>query len=308
MLTHLVLFSIACAGPTSLQRIGPDNPLQPAEYTSPSGAWSIEIDPSERYGAGPGDYTLNHAGQAVWTRTLPFTMRQALVDDEGFIAGYGYSTGWRSTGARGEFFVALVSPAGEVIARHERPVEGSRQIHGLPDPQVSALFLDVEHRRFVLRIEDSHLEQDGEQWRVHDLRTGELLGAFQPAVHVDAPEDGFQRILHAQPIPGRELYAIYWWLPKYEPEPDRDDVRLSAIDPDGRPVWSLDLPGELDARAEAPDPSNGKRLERILGNPSSLISVENEGCFSACLMKSGMRAKFKLDPEAGGTSWRGVEL
>lgn len=308
MLADLAVWSFICAASIPVQRVGPDDPLQPTAFASPSGTWSIEINPSERFGAGPGEYSLHRAGQAIWTKTLPFTMRQALVDDEGFIAGYGYSMGWSSMAARGEFFVALVSPVGDVIARHARPVEGSREIHGLPDPQVSDLFLDVEHQRFVLRIEDSHLEQDGEQWRVHQLRTGDLLAAFQPAVHAEPPEERIQRILHARPIPGRDLYALYWWIPNYRGEPNSDDVRLSVIDLRGSPAWSLDLPGELDARAEHADLSLWKRIERVAGSSNSLISVEDEGRFSAWLLKSGMRAEFELEQEQDGTSWRGVEL
>ena len=92
-------------------------PLQPHTYTSPSGAWSLHVEPHDRDGFGEADYAFAHGEREVWRASEPFTLWNALVDDEGRVAGCGYT---RSSGA-GEAtrLVVVWSPAGELLLHDE---------------------------------------------------------------------------------------------------------------------------------------------------------------------------------------------
>ena len=83
-LPALVLVSVLLASP----RQGPPEPLQPRTYVSPSGTWSVNVDPTKRYGEGPGNYRAQRAGEDAWSARLPFTLHEAVLDDAGYLAGY----------------------------------------------------------------------------------------------------------------------------------------------------------------------------------------------------------------------------
>ena len=125
-------------------------PLQPWSDQSSSGTWRLEVDPTERLGAGPGRHRVLRAGELVWSKRLPFTLHGGLIDDLGFVVGYGYDEGWNGVAPSGAFFVATLSPEGAVLARHEWPMISGYGIHSAPDPRVAGLVHDALRRRVVV--------------------------------------------------------------------------------------------------------------------------------------------------------------
>src|SRR6187402_3753734 len=89
------------------------NVLEPREYSSPSGEYVLRVDPSARDGSGPGSYSLRKGSVEVWGREFPFTLREAVVADDGTSAGFGHKV--RGYYAEGDFVVALLSPRGELL-------------------------------------------------------------------------------------------------------------------------------------------------------------------------------------------------
>jgi hypothetical protein len=69
------------------QRYISDAPLQPFTVASPSGEWSLRVDPSSRVGAGKSTIVISKHGVVQWTGEQPFTFREAVVDDQGVSAG-----------------------------------------------------------------------------------------------------------------------------------------------------------------------------------------------------------------------------
>ena len=74
---------------------GPPPVLNPKTYLSPSGEYRLHVDPSTMYGQGKATYRLDRGGQVAWEGARPFTLWDAGVTDDGVVAGYAYSHGWR---------------------------------------------------------------------------------------------------------------------------------------------------------------------------------------------------------------------
>jgi hypothetical protein len=154
------------------------DPVQPHTYRSPSGRWSLHVEPHERDGFGDADYALAHGELEVWRASEPFTLWDALVDDEGRVAGYGH-TGNPVAGG-GALHVAVWSPAGELLLHEENERVSSRYLHGSPGPHGTGLFAQPELGRFVVRVYDDGWNELGEQWWAYELATGKVLYRVRP--------------------------------------------------------------------------------------------------------------------------------
>src|SRR5688572_8964421 len=84
------LFVLASRG-SGADSPGPGGPpiLQPASYVSPSGSWTLRVDPTDPKGEGPCRYELTRLGARVADSELPFTLSNAAIDDRGYSAGVG---------------------------------------------------------------------------------------------------------------------------------------------------------------------------------------------------------------------------
>src|SRR5262245_35070360 len=87
---------------------GPSAPLQPRSFSSASGNWELRVDPTSRFGEGPGDHELWHDGALVWKERHPFTFYDAVIAEDGTVAGYAYTNGWRDPTCEGNFVVSTV--------------------------------------------------------------------------------------------------------------------------------------------------------------------------------------------------------
>ena len=87
-------------------------------YASPSGIWSLVVDPSDRHGAGRAMYRLSKAGRETWSGERPFTLWDARVSNEGVVVGYAYSDGERDWFKLGDFRIVAVEANGDVRWEH----------------------------------------------------------------------------------------------------------------------------------------------------------------------------------------------
>jgi hypothetical protein len=110
--------------------------LQPATYGSPSRVFELTVDPTDRAGLGPSLSRLSRGGTQVWARELPFTFQEAVVDDQGTAAGFGY-VGTPPYGRDKEFFVAIVGADGVVAYEERVQMQPSRFLHTDPDPKAA---------------------------------------------------------------------------------------------------------------------------------------------------------------------------
>src|SRR4051812_12504003 len=98
MLPHRVLFFVLLGftlGPIPKQSLAQAPPpiLNPNTYASPSGKYSLFVNPSDMYGRGKADYKLSLGGREVWSGEKPYTLWDAKVTDDGCVLGYSYSFG-----------------------------------------------------------------------------------------------------------------------------------------------------------------------------------------------------------------------
>ena len=107
LLSVLLVYSIPA--PAFASELPPPT-LNPKRYVSPSGKYVLFVNPSDLYGRGKATYGLTLGGREVWSAEHPYTLWDARVADDGVVAGYGYSHGWRG------FSEAASRTAGEISA------------------------------------------------------------------------------------------------------------------------------------------------------------------------------------------------
>ncbi len=92
--------------------------LNPQSYASPSSEYALFVDPSDLHGRGKAAYKLTRDGQEVWSAEKPYTLQEAVVADDGSVAGYAYSHGWAGfaeagyAAGMGDFRIVIVDPRG----------------------------------------------------------------------------------------------------------------------------------------------------------------------------------------------------
>jgi hypothetical protein len=228
----------------------PPPTLNPTTYVSPSGVYSLAVDPTDRYGRGPADYRLTKDGKTVWARRLPYTFWQASVADSGRAAGYAYTHGWRGfseaggDAGPGEFIVAVLSAEGKPLGEEKHARQRSRFLHSAPDPRATGVFVNAPSRRFVVRVADPDLNRRIEQWWVFDLENGRRTGTLEPARSMPQENGSETRlILHALSVPGTPLVLLQWW--KYASGECGGVFTLVDLgDPKLKPLWTLTLNGD----------------------------------------------------------------
>jgi|GEM_PF-1960105 len=86
--------------------------LNTERYHSLNGCFVWSVDPTARSGAGAARYSLLHRdGEHLAAFTLGYTLYEAVVSEEGTLAGYAYSEGF-GVAESGDFGVALVNADG----------------------------------------------------------------------------------------------------------------------------------------------------------------------------------------------------
>ena len=311
LLTHCVVgaFLLLSAGAHQSAAHCPPPVLNPRTYTSPSGEYVLSVDPSTMYGQGEGQYRLTRAGSEVWAKSLPFTLWEAAVTDEGVVAGYAYSNGVhgfpppeeRAETNRedwnGEFHVVIIDPAGNLrLNDHEKRAHSRFVDDDLAYPAAEGLVLDADHDRFVVRMTDPDLNQGVETWRVYRLSDGQRTGTFEPAKWMTqkATKDHYERwsIDGAQLVPGTPLALVHWYVAKW-PE-DSHDACFTLIDPEGRPVWRLDRPGEYRVKD---DDRATRAFEDYLREHGAILDASRPRQFELWFPSQAARATFEVEPD-----------
>ncbi len=310
----LSLVGAATAWTDRIARAGhwaPDPPFQPKTYTSPSGAYSLQVNPSHRTAKGGAAYRLRHGDEVVWTGQRPYTFLNAGVSDEGVVGGYGYACGYAAsdtmTAAKAEdcpLSIVVLDSLGHERALHTIAVELVHYIDlgANPNPRVDDLWLDPEHDRMVLRVITQESDGGRETWWPYRLSDGMPLPHLLPLGHVDPRWKHMDSIRAARPIRGTPLTLVHWW---------RDDsvsktlgARFTLVDLSGRTVWTLDLPRDYQVPG---DTAAEERLRESIQKSGAILDV-GERAFELRLAAPGQRVSYSIEPgaESAGT-WRVVE-
>ena len=262
----------------------------PKTYTSPSGKYSLAVDPSSREGAGKAHYVLKHGREIAWSGDEPFTFWDAFVANDGTFGGYAYSEGYSRD--NGEFVVALIDAKGATRAVNKTPREWSHYLHTAADPKASGLFLQPENGRFVVRVIDPDVNADVESWWSFALSDGHLIGKSKPR---DAMDSAKQYIVTARPVANTPLTLVHWMVRR-----DTKDgccvrgARFTLVDVNNKPVWTLDLPSDYaipqDEKAEAD-------LLMDINEHGAILDTSQPAQFAVRHTAAGLRVTYVATPK-----------
>lgn len=230
---------------------GPPPILNVRTYTSPSREFSLEVDPSTMLGQGEALYRLSRGGKEVWAAKHPFTLWQAVVSDDGTVAGYAYqygpgdfAAGGRAADPKpGKFYIAIFAPDGKARRVDATDRERSKFLHDSPNPLATGIFTDAGRQHVVVQLRNPDANEGGESWRVFHLTSGENVA------NVDAPRpDGSARtVLTVRPVRDTPLVLVHWWYVdrKGQGGPGGAFTLVDLSDP-RKPAeaWRLILPGD----------------------------------------------------------------
>jgi hypothetical protein len=283
--------------------------IDPATYRSPSGRWSLVVDPGERSGSGAATYRMLHDGRTRWSRRLWFTLLDAAVADDGTVGGYSYPEGVGFRQAK-SLHVHLLAPTGDARLNHAIGLSPPTSMHGGPEPRPVGVFLDPSNDRLVVRFADPmrmvyyadapdpDLHHWGETWWIFRISRPKLVGRIQPKLLM--PDPGATRsIVAARPVPGTPLTLVHWL--RALRGTDSYGARFTLIDLKGRPVWKLDLPADY----SFPDDSTaqGRVIERMQ-REGAILAARSPGRFEVRFVKARQRVRFAVSrtPDGGWTA------
>ncbi len=269
--------------------------VQPKTYSSPSGEWTLFVDPTKRLGTGDADCVLSRGGRAVWSERLPFTLIGAVVADDGFVGGYCYG---------GTLRVLVLGPGGEVLLKeqHERrSVPNHRML-----PAVVELVLLPE--RFVLRVDVKGSGIDGEEWWLYDLHEGRALRQALPRHELGLPER-LGRVCATRAVPGTQLWLVQFWS-REDGLDGAEGAVFALLDDDLRRGWTLDLPRDYEL-GEGLGVEESRLRREILEHGAILRTFERG--FELRLDGGRACATFAVEPASeapDGTQegWRTIEV
>lgn len=303
----LVFSALGVSGRALAARLA-EPPLHPKTYRSPSGEFSMFVNPSDRRGRGGAEYRLLKSGNEVWHGERPFTLRDVRVLDDGTAAGYGYSLGPEGRGGAsqddfGEFIVAILDPQGKV-----RLKEAVRRGYGTlvfedqyPQPEAQDLVVDSENDRLVVLVADADVNRQNTAWQQYRLSTGESLGTIHPKQNM-ADSDQLHWSHKPRPIPGTPLTLVQWY--RSEHEPYLRGTHFAVVDTDGRPIWQRTL------RDDYSIPGNKKAEDRLfewIRANSAILAVEAGGRFDLFFAKEERRVSF-LAQRHDADAWKVTEI
>lgn len=232
--------------------------LEPTTYASPDGGFTVTIDPSRRDGGGEAHYVMRRGGGVVWEATHPFTLRKAVVADDGTVGGFGYSNGYEAFDDAGDLLIATIDPAGKPLHVDRIARAQSRKLHGYPEPVASGVLLQPAQRRFVIRM----AEDPGEQWLTYSLADGIRSGS----VDVEGPTVAARHVEAARQLVGVPLTVVQWFRAgegsgqacphapvsgRVLQTGDEGGTTFALLDADAVPVWTLHWPRGEDRDAHA---------------------------------------------------------
>lgn len=271
--------------------------LLPKRYPSPSGKYTLLVEPTTWGGAGKGRYRLTLGGKTIWQGVRPFTLQKAGVTDSGTVGGYSYSYGVEGMGpdGRGTLDTVIMDPLGKVRLYHKTVRQMSRFPDSDPVPRADGVIVDGENNRLIVRIADADPNRGQEYWMQFQLSTGKKLPTLVPArFH----ERGSPRllILDARPVPDTPFLLIHWWrFADWQ-----IGARFTLILPDARPVWKLELPDDY---AIPGDRNAEESLHDQIRRLGAITFTKPGGQFAIRIAKEKRQAYFTLS-RTGNKSWQ----
>ncbi|MSR60892.1 MAG: hypothetical protein EXS08_00400 [Planctomycetes bacterium] len=273
--------------------------VQPAVQRSPSGRWSLAVEPHERSGTQGAEYVLRDGDALVWHGSRPFALRRAAVGEDGRVAGVAYSGGSAAQPDPRTLEVVLLAPTGAVRARESQARRSSRIAHTEAVPRARGVFLQPELGRFVVWLEDR--QADGNNRFVssclgYDLTSGARLSTQRLC---SRPErEPHEHLVDVRAIPGTSLALLCWMELDFDTQPIGRDARFQLVDERWRVLWEHSIAHDYQA---GDDPNASLRF---LAKSSILATAQ--ASFELWFVAEKLRVSFAL--EHSDDAWKVSEL
>jgi len=278
---------------------GPPPILNPTTYTSPSGVYSLTVNPSDLHGRGSADYRFTMHGKLLWNNRMPYTFWEAGIADSGYIGGYSYSNGWRGFSKKGfmtgmgDFRVVILSPSGEVLKEHVIQREHSRFLDTPPSPLAKGLFIDTEGARVLIRVADSDINKRIEQWWVYSLKNGMRLDPLEPQSFMATAKDQHLSIIDTATVASTPLVLVHWWKSDYP----RAGAVFTLVNESAKPVWTLSLDNDYSVPS---DEDKEDEIRRRIWEHGGILGVDTNGIFHLHSVKQGLRISYGVKKSPSG--------
>lgn len=273
--------------------------LQPKTYVSPSGLWSLRVEPEERSGTGGASYVMTTGVETAWKAQRPFALWDAVVGDDGSVAGYAYVGKPIDAGSGGELRLVLFSPSGSLLLEERRERTGSRFMHQSANPVALGVFLQPEVGRAVVRLNDEDVNRGAEEWLSYELATGKALASARPKETLRV-EEALRSILAVRPVPGTPLVLLHWWRADFTRKPSALGAVFQLVDPDWNVAWSLALPVDYVGK----DEDDQDRLREEMWRQGAILA-SGPRSFELRFAAAGERVTFAV--ERAGEGWSVTE-
>ncbi|MDZ4858438.1 MAG: hypothetical protein SGI88_05605 [Candidatus Hydrogenedentes bacterium] len=263
--------------------------INPTTFTSPTGAYSLYVDPTDRSGSGSANYRYTQNGEELWSKLLPFTLLEAHPLEDGTIVGYAHFHNVEKAkrdreNSGNEILIVLLGRDGEIVSSESIPCP-RLTLNGTPYPSVRGIIVNASNNRFIARMDDIK-SYNTEQWLIFDLKTGQRISEITLGTS-EMTQNTFQFVIAAKAVPGLPLILTHWI---------RGGVSEAAVfrlvDEVGHTVWSL----EAKVDDDHDDSINAMRGEGVI------LTSKEQGSFSINLVKEQAQASYAVNKADDG-SW-----
>lgn len=308
-----IMFFLACIGYSDniLARYFDEVPIN-REYSSPSKRFVLHIKPDHPEGYGGAECYLTECGIKGWNKKFPFTLSDALVLDDGTVAGYGYTLALDGHGGKyredrdhgGDLVLMIIDSQGKVKVKeaYQRKVDRWIFTGQIPEPMALAIVADPANDKMIFITTYSCNVYPGPidaAWRQFQISTGKPLGVFYPDEKMVGAK-WLRRCLRVEPLPGTPLLLVQWLRAEWSGSLDELPIvgtAFALLDANCDPVWQLTLRDDYQVSG---DESKEKQLSSWIVANSAILSVESQGCFDLYFAKQGKRVSFAVKQNQQG--------
>lgn len=281
-----------------------ENVLHVSRYTSLSGDFQLVVDPTHLNACYQAHYTVYRQGGVIWSKQLPFTLWKARITDDGYVVGYAYTQGVDGIFGRGNdprpghMVVAIVDPNGNITLQEKHKRTESQFLHAAPSPLAADIELDGNQESFLLRIENTNLNNREEHWWYYDIRgarrTKELDTAF-------CLSDGYnsRSILHVRSVPATELWLVQMWT--YQNR--KSGAAFFVCDSSGSKIWELEALGDYEVSDEVVEDT----LREQIWRSGAIVPEKQPKQFTLQLVKTSEKVTFLVEKTAN-PEWQVSEV
>jgi hypothetical protein len=233
-LLEVLLLSLLVPAPSPGPRAD-DLYVDPRTYVSPDGRCTLFVDPHDRYGRGRGRYVMKRGSAVGRERQFPWTLRDAEIDDDGWVIGFAYTRGdlrFVGVDGGGDVRMVVLAPDGGVRVELAEARGSNGYACSGNTPHCRGFTLAREFDRAFFCLATAGQNRTGERLCAARVSSGERL----PDVDLRPKFVDIGRlrdVLAVRSIPGRPFVAL-----QFQTSRPLGASLFALLGHDGEPLWT----------------------------------------------------------------------